>query len=92
MTKEEIKIAIENAKVSKDKSTELLVFFNANKAYCVHGMNFGNGTGMVITNLFPGKVSELNELPDDIESMQAMWHSEFTGKFGDIYSAMKSVK
>ena len=92
MTKEEIKIAIENAKVGKDKSTELLVFFNANKAYCVHGMNFGNGTEMVITNLFPGKVSELNELPDDIESMQAMWHSEFTGKFGDIYSAMKSVK
>lgn len=91
MTKEEIKIAIENAKVGKDNSTEILVFFNSTKACCVHGMNFGNGTGMVITNLFPGKVSELNELPDDIESMQAMWHSEFAGKFGDIYSAMKSV-
>lgn len=92
MTKEEIKIAIENAKVGKDKSTELLIFFNANKVYCVHGMNFGNGTGMVITNLFPGKVSELYELPNDIESMQAMWHNEFAGKFGDIYSAMESLK
>lgn len=92
MTKEEIKNAIENAKIRNDNSTELLVFFNSTKAYCVHGMNWGDGTIIVITRLIPRPINEIKELPDDIESMESMWYCDLMSKFGDLYEAMNSVK
>ena len=92
MTKEEIKIAIENAKVGKDNSTEILAFFDAKHAYCVHGMKYSNEMLLVPTKLFPGRVTALDELPDDIEGMEALWYHELMDKFGGIFEAMESVK
>jgi len=92
MTKEEIKNAIENARVRDDNSTELLVFFNSTKAYCVHGMNCGNRTIMVVTRLIPSPINEIEELPNDIESMESMWYCDLMSKFGGLYEAMNSVK
>ena len=92
MTKEEIKVAIETAKVDKDNSTEILTFFDSKHAYCVHGIKYNDGMILVPTSLFPGRVTALDELPDDIESMEALWFHELMEKFGDIFEAMKSVK
>ena len=92
MTKEEIKNTIETAKIIKDNTTEILVFFNKEKAYCVHACDFGDGQFMVITKLVPRPITEIYELPDEIESMKAMWFHEIMEEFGGLPEAMESLK
>ena len=92
MTKEEIKNTIETAKIIKDNTTEILVFFNKEKAYCVHACDFGDGQFMVITKLVPRPITEIYELPDEIESMKAMWFHEIMEEFGGLIEAMQNFK
>ena len=92
MTKNEIKTAIETAKVDKNKSTELLTFFDDTHAYCIHGIERNGEMTIVSTKLYPGKVTALDELPDDIENMEVMWFQELMKKYGNIYNAMDSLK
>ena len=92
MKLEEIKKAIENAKIGNDNSTEILIFFDNKKAYCVHGMNYGNGTYMVPTRLIPRPIHEIDELPKEVESMKAMWYHELMYEFGGLPEAMEAYK
>lgn len=92
MTKDEIISKIENAPTNVDHSTEMLVFYDSAHAYCVHGMKWSSGTEIVVTHLYPGRVHSIEELPDDIESMESMWYEDLMDKYEDLYEAMKSVK
>lgn len=101
MTKEEIYKAIENGKWEPDKSpfgkcesSETLLFIGKNKAYGVHGINYGEGIEICFVQLFPklkfySKFDE-DPYPKEIETMKSIWGSELDEKYGDIYTAMKS--
>ena len=102
MTKEEIYKAIENAKWRPDKSpfgkcesSETLFFIGKNKAYSVHGVNYGEGIEVCFTILLPklriySKFDE-DPYPKEIETMKPMWYSELMEKYGNIHNAMKSL-
>lgn len=105
MTQEEILEAIKNAKWNQSKEkgafgkereyTELLLFYDKNNAYSVHGIRHNNDDMvLVFTKLVP-KVkaySSFEECPyKEVENMKSMWFSELMEKYGDIYTAMKSI-
>ena len=101
MTKEEIYKTIENSKwepvkspFGKCESSETLLFIDKNKAYGVHGINYGDGIEICYTQLFPRLkfYSKFDEDPylKEIETMECIWGSELREKYGDIYTAMKS--
>ena len=101
MTKEEIYKTIENGKWRPDKSpfgkcesSETLLFIGKNKAYGVHGINYGDGIEICFTQIFPTlkfySKFDGNPYPKEIETMKSIWSSEMLKKYGDIYTAMKS--
>lgn len=102
MTKEEIYKTIENGKWRTDKSpfgkcesSETLLFIGKDNAYSVHGVNYGEGIKLCFTKIFPKlkMYSSFDEYPypKEIETMESIWSSEMREKYGDIYTAMKSI-
>lgn len=101
MTRQEIYKAIENAKWESDKSpfgkcesSEILFFIGKNKAYGVHGINYGEGIEICFAQLHPklkfySKFDE-DSYPKEIETMKSIWYSELMEKYGDIDNTMKS--
>ena len=89
MKKEEIIAEIEKAPPKSDKSTEILVFYDSDHAYCVHGMKWSDRTDIVVTHLYPGRIHQMEDVPEDIENMKALWYEDLMCKFGDIYEAMR---
>ena len=92
MKKEEIIAEIEKAPAKSDKSTEMLVFYDSDHAYCIHGMKWSDRTDIVVTNLYPGRIHQMEDIPEDIDSMKALWYEDLMCKFGDIYEAMRLFK
>jgi hypothetical protein len=92
MKKEDIIAEIKKAQVNSDNSTEMLVFYDSNHSYCVHGMKWPDKTEIVVTHLYPGRVHQIDEIPEDIDSMKAMWYEDLMSEFEDIYEAMRSFK
>ena len=108
MTQEEILEALKNAKWNKSKEkgafgkereyTELLLFYDKNNAYSVHGIRYVDDDSTIVltfTKLVP-KVkaySSFDEQPyKEVETMKTMWYSELMEKYGGIINAMKSIE
>jgi len=92
MKREDIISEIKKAPARSDKSTEMLVFYDSEHAYCVHGMKWSDRTDIVVTHLYPGCIHQIDEIPEDIDSMKAMWYEDLMSEFEDIYEAMRSFK
>ena len=108
MTQEEILEAIKNAKWSQSKEkgafgkereyTELLLFYDKNNAYSVHGIRYvGDDSTIVLvfTKLLPKlkAYTSFDEQPyREVETMKSMWYSELMEKYGGIINAMKSIE
>lgn len=109
MTQEEILEAIKNAKWNQSKEkgafgkeceyTELLVFYDKNNAYSVHGIRYAGDDStivLVFTKLLPKlkAYTSFEEQPyKEIENLKTiMWSSELMEKYGCIQNAMKSIE